>query len=688
MLIRRFTLFLVGVLSLSSLSCSTGGGIKPGAFRSELSGSEILARILVLEDSRSLGAGTIQGYLQHRDAGIRRRAAVAAGRIGDALAVPRLIESLKDEVVEVRRAAALALGLIASPEAVAALTTSLSDADALTRGRASEALSRIGQASSGPDIAQAFRRALPQTPSGVLRIRGDNPGRTDDPWVELRLHLIALARLKDAVSLANAVIGSENSPFVDWWAGVWAAARVGDPRLTPVLLTGAGAEDAAIRALSAKGLGALKDPAHLGVIRKLASDREPSVVREALRAAARVGGPEAAAVPALYLDSPNLVLKHEALLALAALPPVSKYRAQVIESVGHGDPWVRSAAWPALIRIDAEDVGIVLSTIGPDSDWRVRQAVAQALGENLGERAASHLLAMLDDADPRVVPAVLSALASARGENAAPTLRDHIAHADMGIRAAAVSGLAALQAQGKGTYPQDFARAFEASLGDNDLEARITIVDAVAKDRSEQGLTLLRRIAGSDPSRVVRQKALSALGEGVAPPEETGLRLADARRLTAVYEPEAMALFSPRVLISTRHGVIEIALDVVEAPLTSMSFVRLAQAGFYNGLSFHRVIPGFVAQGGDPRGDGYGGPGFAQRCEYSGRPFGRGALGMATAGKDTAGSQFFITLEPQPHLDASYTQFGQVLSGMDVVEKIRPGDVILRIDAFDGREAR
>ena len=91
MLIRRFTLFLVGVLSLSSLSCSTGGGIKPGAFRSELSGSEILARILVLEDSRSLGAGTIQGYLQHRDAGIRRRAAVAAGRIGDALAVPRLI---------------------------------------------------------------------------------------------------------------------------------------------------------------------------------------------------------------------------------------------------------------------------------------------------------------------------------------------------------------------------------------------------------------------------------------------------------------------------------------------------------------------------------------------------------------------------------------------------------------------
>jgi cyclophilin family peptidyl-prolyl cis-trans isomerase len=129
-------------------------------------------------------------------------------------------------------------------------------------------------------------------------------------------------------------------------------------------------------------------------------------------------------------------------------------------------------------------------------------------------------------------------------------------------------------------------------------------------------------------------------------------------------------------------------LDVVDAPLTSLSFVRLAQSGFFNGLSFHRVVPGFVVQGGDPRGDGYGGPGFTVRCEYNQRPYGRGALGMALSGKDTGGSQFFITLEPQPHLDGAYTHFGQVLSGMDVVEKIRPGDVIDRIDVFDGREAR
>ena len=100
------------------------------------------------------------------------------------------------------------------------------------------------------------------------------------------------------------------------------------------------------------------------------------------------------------------------------------------------------------------------------------------------------------------------------------------------------------------------------------------------------------------------------------------------------------------------------------------------------------MIPGFVAQGGDPRGDGSGGPGFATRCEYSMRPYGRGALGMALSGKDTGGSQFFIALEPQPHLDGAYTQFGQVVSGMDVVTKLRPGDIIERIDLFDGRDGR
>ena len=97
------------------------------------------------------------------------------------------------------------------------------------------------------------------------------------------------------------------------------------------------------------------------------------------------------------------------------------------------------------------------------------------------------------------------------------------------------------------------------------------------------------------------------------------------------------------------------------------------------------MVPGFVIQGGDPRGDGNGGPGYTLRCEIGQRPYGRGAVGMALSGKDTGGSQFFITHSPQPHLDGGYTVFGWVAAGMDVVDKIRPGDVIERVEIWTGR---
>ena len=110
----------------------------------------------------------------------------------------------------------------------------------------------------------------------------------------------------------------------------------------------------------------------------------------------------------------------------------------------------------------------------------------------------------------------------------------------------------------------------------------------------------------------------------------------------------------------------------------------LARQGFYDGLVFHRVEPGFVVQGGCPRGDGNGGPGYALRCEITRRSYARGSVGMALSGKDTGGSQFFITLAPQPHLDGGYTLFGQVAAGMDAVDKLRPGDLIGHVTVWTG----
>ncbi|WP_342753286.1 peptidylprolyl isomerase [Shouchella clausii] len=121
------------------------------------------------------------------------------------------------------------------------------------------------------------------------------------------------------------------------------------------------------------------------------------------------------------------------------------------------------------------------------------------------------------------------------------------------------------------------------------------------------------------------------------------------------------------------------------APGTVENFETLANKGFYNGLTFHRVIPGFVAQGGDPNGNGTGGPGYTIKCETEGNPHKHeaGSLSMAHAGKDTGGSQFFIVHEPQPHLNGVHTVFGQVVEGLDSVYRIKQGDVMLEVKVWE-----
>jgi peptidyl-prolyl cis-trans isomerase B (cyclophilin B) len=135
--------------------------------------------------------------------------------------------------------------------------------------------------------------------------------------------------------------------------------------------------------------------------------------------------------------------------------------------------------------------------------------------------------------------------------------------------------------------------------------------------------------------------------------------------------------------IETDKGNIELVLFDEEAPNTVENFEKLAKSGYYDGLTFHRVIPNFVIQGGCPKGDGTGGPGYTIKCEINPHKHGVGALSMAHAGKDTGGSQFFITHSPQPHLDGVHTVFGKVTKGMDVVNSIEQSDVMRKVTVWD-----
>jgi cyclophilin family peptidyl-prolyl cis-trans isomerase len=645
-----------------------------------------LGLLLEMEDARSTGDGALERLVRHPEAGIRRRAALAAGRIGDPALVPSLLDLMNDQEEEVRQMAAFALGLLGDVSAVERLVAALADPHPIVRGRAAEALGRIGDPRAAADVAQFVLKTTPRV-EGSVAVRGDDPANLDDPWIELRLGVLALATLHDEAAAATALLAEGRSRF-DWWAATWVAMRMESPALRPVLAAAARSNDAHSRALAARGLGALEDVSGFDTLAALARDKDEDVAFEALRALAALGDGRAGPVAASLLRSPSDVVRRQALLLLAAVPAESRVRAGIVPLVGDRSPWIRAAALAALAHTDRGNFALVLSGMDPDPVWWVRAALATALGTAGDEMSVAILHGMLQDEDERVLPAVLEALRLARGNDSLDTLRRHLDHPDPGVRTAAAEGVAALGADG---LQEELLGAWKQGLGDAELEARLAVVTALEVQADEAASPVLLEIASTDPSRAVRARAAGALrGLGLASPPDPGPEALDHpaldyRSAMAPHYPlPGASLYTPRAFLRTRHGVVEIHLDVIEAPLAAASFVRLARRGFYDGLTFHRVVPGFVIQGGDPRGDGYGGPGYALRGEVTRRSFARGSVGVADAGPDTGGSQFFITLAAQPHLDGRYTRFGSVVSGVEVLDRVRPGDVIERIEVWTG----
>ena len=192
-----------------------------------------------------------------------------------------------------------------------------------------------------------------------------------------------------------------------------------------------------------------------------------------------------------------------------------------------------------------------------------------------------------------------------------------------------------------------------AALNSIDPTAARPLLQEALKDRDwavrVRAATLLRE-----------QGVAAATLDAAMRPAPPGRPMDDAER-QALLNPA----FSPHAFIETDRGTIEIELAILDAPLTVANFIALARKDFFNGVAIHRVVPDFVVQDGDPRGDGEGGPGYTIRDEINQRPYLRGTVGMALDWEDTGGSQFFITHSPQPHLDGRYTVFGHVVDGMD-----------------------
>jgi peptidylprolyl isomerase len=210
-----------------------------------------------------------------------------------------------------------------------------------------------------------------------------------------------------------------------------------------------------------------------------------------------------------------------------------------------------------------------------------------------------------------------------------------------------------------------------------DLEGMQAILRAIASTGAPEAEAFIRRALDA-PSQAIRNTAAEALS--TLTEEEVEAPLLETEEESAGIDWTALEALGPRprLVLETNKGTVTAVLDAESAPMTVQTVAALAQEGAYDGTPFHRVVPNFVVQGGDvARADGFGGPGFSIRSEFTQIPYRRGVLGMASAGKDTEGSQFFVTHSMARHLDGGYTSFGWIVSGMDVVDVLYEQDRIV-----------
>ena len=566
----------------------------------------------------------------------------------------------------------------------------LFDVDPSVRGRAAEGLGLISAQLTGAE-ATAFRGpaaaavadAFSTCGSQIAGISPDDEESPKPPDIEsCRLAIFALARLREYEPLARVVLGADGRPVSTWWPVAYALQRVGDNRAVPALLMLARSAGVYPVAFALRSVGS--SPEGIELAQRYATDvsADPRVRVAAIRALGRPGSPAAAATLMSLLGTKGLsdTLVLETLTALGATTDPRAYN-YMLDRLTDPRPQVRGAALAGAAKIDPDAFLFVVSSLGPDKDWSVRAALAATLGTLPPDSVRAGLIELTEDQDQRVRGPALAALARVGAPDLDARLLAALEAPDFVVRSTAARIIG--ERKTAGAIPA-LTRAYERGLNDASFDARAAAVVALAAIGGTEALAVVRR-ALSDKDWPVRWRAgdlLERAGDTAAAPE----RPAPLRQPPAFFESATLLhpSFSPVAYIETRYGTIEIALNVVEAPLTTFNFMELARSGFFNGLRVHRLVPNFVVQTGDPRGDGEGGPGFAIPDELSTLPFVRGTVGMALSWRDTGGSQFFITHSPQPHLDGRYTVFGQVVKGMDVVDQLTIHDVITRVRIWDG----
>ncbi|MDQ3322325.1 MAG: peptidylprolyl isomerase [Acidobacteriota bacterium] len=707
----------------------------------------VLVQISKAEDELRFDK-TLEDLMKSNDAKIRARAALASGRIGKDAAITALINLLeKDADAKARSTAAFAIGEIESIKGADAILTVLQNTknDDELRARAVEAAGKIAAANA----QDAKAKDLGKTILDTLQFENNRGSQANRDVVLLGITAVLRAKPESGDTFAAIFLTNSDGRIRADAANTLSRLRAknANEKLRTMLLSDKDAI-ARANAARALGAAEDKEAFNL-LLEVAVSDKDSRVRVSAIRSLGSLKDANAAnnlleRGEKLLTDYKQskfaLPVEKNELLEIATtlgriLPNTNNKRAiDFIEKLRESDKYKSPETEIAAVRMlglrYSQNLDIVLNGEGyryfadkrkkPAANWQVISALAQGMGEfsNAPTQPANEFLRrelvqeelkdVIEKASDekydsvsfyKALPDVLRAYAQFKVADLPQILREHLGHKDIIVRVAA-AGLLGEQPVNKENVEAlktAFTKSLETDKQYND--AQLAILSALVKLDKKEAIDSLK-LALDAPNFLVRRHAAQLIkqndlqtsfqnvdekvGTVKSYNPKTGTKLGQVLNTNADYV-RAVSRKNAKAILTTEKGTFTIEFPPETAPLTVDNFIKLAKAKYFDGLTIHRVVPNFVMQDGDPRGDGNGGPGWEIRDEINIIPFERGTVGMALSGKDTGGSQWFVTHAPQPHLDGGYTVFGHVgETDMKIVDNLTRGDKILSVKIIEG----
>jgi peptidylprolyl isomerase len=684
-MMRRIVLLLVCSIPVSLLGQSIS--------------EQTLQNILAAQDLRDVKL--LQTFLLDSTAAVRAKAVYAAGSVQDTLLVPQLAALLTDRDPSVRTAAVFALGQMNYV------------VDSVTRRTISNDLTARLGVENDERVLQRLIEALGKTgdpPSLIIlleRVAGLNSRKLKGETA-LSIGRYAYRGIKNSTATSFAVTLLSEVGEVERWKAAYALFRIGDRSLlgnhARQIISAASDDDPDVRMCIGQVLGKMlaldstntiyqMDIAPL--LRLAQFDTDWRVRVNALKAVGGLDRLDAAQILTMTIRAINEENEHVSLAGISAMAQLGQRKSAdtaqvqfalrgvlVNESGRYSSRQQREAAI-AYAKVFGQGAYNVL-TQRVDNGMLLKNSYVEALGFIASENALRVLLEYARESDAHTqrlaLEGVLNVVNSMKPgasllDAARSSFIDGLSSNDKTVIATAASALSDSLLADHSSIPHLIA-ALQRLNSPDDAEAMTAIIQSLGTLKAENATPTLTKLL-NDGSYAVAREAAAALETISGIPYKHMI----VRPTTQAHTNFDWTLLDwirkhPTVDVMTSRGRFTLIMLPDEAPFTCINFASLIRRGFFDGLTFHRVVPNFVIQGGDPHGDGWGGPGYAIRSEFGYEHYGRGMVGVASSGKDTEGSQFFVTHSNQPHLDGRYTIFGRVIVGMDVVDMIQVGDKI------------